>query len=90
MDNQEKRFQDLISNKPRFFQFMNERYPVFKNSNIFLRDIQFAIRTYFERKNVVLSYSQSEELMERLTSAMENEKELVKLSNNAWKVNFNL
>jgi hypothetical protein len=88
MKNQEERFSELVSNKKNFFKFMKERYPIFSNSNLFLRDIQFAIRTYFERKDIKISYTEAEELMKKFTSLLESEGDLVRLNYNSWKVNF--
>ncbi len=88
MKNQEERYNELVSNKTKFFKFMKERYPIFFNSNLFLRDIQYAIRTYFERKDIFISYTEAEELMKKFTSLLESEGELVRLNYNSWKVNF--
>jgi hypothetical protein len=88
MKNQEERYSELVSNKDIFFKFMKERYPIFFNSNLFLRDIQYAIRTYFERKDIMISYTEAEELMKKFTSLLESEGDLVRLNYNSWKVNF--
>ncbi|MBN1302353.1 MAG: hypothetical protein JW995_14145 [Melioribacteraceae bacterium] len=90
MKSTEERYNELLSNKSPFFQFMRERYPLFFNSNIFLRDIQYAIRTYFERKNILISYTEAEELMKKFTQHLESEGQLVRLNYNSWKVNFSL
>ena len=88
MKSQEERFTELVSNKDNFFKFMRERYPIFFNSNIFLRDIQYAIRTYFERKEIHISYTDAEELMKKFTSKLETDGELIRMDYNSWKVNF--
>lgn len=90
MNNTETYYSDLVSNKSNFFKFMRERYPIFFNSNIFLRDIQYAIKTYFERKDLRISYTDAEELMKRFTSKLESEGELIRLDYNSWKVNFTI
>ena len=50
---------ELKTNKDIFLKFMSERYEIYTHSNIFLRDIQFAIKFYFERKNIFLKYPQA-------------------------------
>ena len=47
--------QDLISNKKLFFSFMKEKYPVYKESNIFFRDLQYAIINYYMKKGKISS-----------------------------------
>ena len=79
---------ELLSNQAIFFNFMKEKYRVFNNSNIFFRDIQYAIKSYFEKKNKPVKYSEAEKIAKDFIQKMENEGQLKKMSNNAWKVNF--
>jgi|GEM_PF-684801 len=79
---------ELINNQKIFFKFMKEKYPLFTNSNIFLRDIQYAIRSYFEKKNIKLGYTESEKLTLKFIDTLVKENKLKKISSNAWKVNF--
>lgn len=79
---------ELKSNKEIFFNFMKEKFPIFFNSNIFLRDLLYAIRSYFERKEKFLSYSQAEKLALEFAEYLEKENEIKKVGKNTWKVNF--
>ena len=79
---------ELTANRTIFFSFMKEKYNVFYNSNIFFRDIQYAIKSYFEKKNKKINYSDAEKIAREFIVKMENDKQLIKMSNNAWKVNF--
>ena len=81
---------ELSSNKTVFFNFMKEKYRVFNNSNIFFRDIQYAIKSYFDKKNIPIKYSVAEKIANEFITKLENESQLIKMSNNAWKVNFSL
>lgn len=90
MKAQENRLKELLENQEKFFKFMREKYPIFYNSNIFLRDLQYAIRTYFERKDDFISYPQAEELMMKFSNELENKDDLFRLNTNTWKVNFTL
>ena len=73
-----------------FFTFMKGKYKVFENSNIFFRDIQYAIKSYFEKKEHKVSYQQAEKIASEFVKSLENEGQLKKMSSNAWKVNFSL
>ncbi|MFA5804121.1 MAG: hypothetical protein WC879_05720 [Melioribacteraceae bacterium] len=81
---------DLISNKTIFFNFMKVKYRLYLNSNIFFRDIQYAIKSYFEKKDIPIKYSQAEKVAYDFINKLEDTGELTKMSNNAWKVNFSL
>jgi len=82
--------QDLVSNKKLFFSFMKEKYPVFKESNIFFRDLQYAIRNYYMKRGKTIDYQKAEKITSEFIEKLEIEGELKKISNNAWKVNFSL
>lgn len=81
---------DLTSNKSIFFKFMKEKYRLYLNSNIFFRDIQYAIKSYFEKKDIRVKYSQAEKIAYDFIQKLEDTGELKKMSDNAWKVNFSL
>ena len=81
---------DLTSNKTIFFNFMKVKYRLYLNSNIFFRDIQYAIKSYFEKKDIRINYSQAEKIAYDFINKLEDSGELTKMSNNAWKVNFSL
>ncbi len=81
---------DLTSNKSIFFKFMKEKYRLYLNSNIFFRDIQYAIKSYFEKKDIRIKYSQAEKVAYDFIHKLEDTGELKKMSDNAWKVNFSL
>jgi len=80
--------QDLVENKLIFFNFMKEKYPVFFNSNIFFRDIQYAIKYYFKSKNIDLKYHEAEQICLEFINILINEGVLVKIDNKSFKVNF--
>jgi uncharacterized membrane-anchored protein len=82
--------QDLFKNKKIFFSFMKEKYPVFKESNIFFRDVQYAIRNYYLKEGKKIDYQKSEKIASEFIEGLVKEGELKKISNNAWKVNFSL
>jgi hypothetical protein len=82
--------QDLYSNKVMFFNFMKEKYRIYQNSNIFFRDIQYAIKSYYEKKEQRIKYAFAEKLAHEFLNKLENEGQIKKISENAWKVNFSL
>ncbi len=79
---------ELLSNQSIFFNFMKEKYKVYQNSNIFFRDIQYAIKSFLEKKDKKIKYAEAEKLAQEFITQMENDGQLKKMSNNAWKVNF--
>jgi len=80
----------LLSNQMDFFLFMQKKYPVYKDSNIFLRDLQYAIYQYFFNKSVQLTYAKTEKLASEFASKLLSEEKLKKISNSTWKLNFSV
>lgn len=83
-----KHLNELLANQSIFFNFMREKYRVFNNSNIFFRDIQYAIKSFLEKKEQKVKYAEAEKLAVEFIKKMESDGLLIKMSNNAWKVNF--
>lgn len=80
----------LINNKKIFFNFMKEDYPLFKYSNIFFRDLQYAISTYFKMKEKPVSYAEASLIATDFINYMVNKGELLQIDNKSWKVNFEI
>ncbi|MBM4172538.1 MAG: hypothetical protein FJ214_11770 [Ignavibacteria bacterium] len=79
---------NLKSNYEIFLNFMKEKYPVFNNSNIFLRDVQYSLRNYFQKNLREMSNSEAEKIARDLTSFLEEKEVLKRISKNSWKVNY--
>jgi hypothetical protein len=65
---------DIFIDYPyELFSFMREmRKPVFHNSNVFLRDVQYAIQEYFEyRDGVTIKNFEAESLARDVTRELE-------------------
>ncbi len=79
---------DLMENKLVFFNFMKEKYPFFYNSNIFFRDIQYAIKYYYLSRGIKITYPQAEEICNNFVEKLVANGELTKVDNKSFKVNF--
>lgn len=77
----------LVHNQNQFLMFLKTKFPLFHNSNIFLRDIQFGIKNYFANKRIILSYSDSEKLALLFAEKLTAEEIFKKVSDNCWKLN---
>ncbi len=75
---------ELFNNKDTFFRFMSNKYPVKYKSNIFLRDVQFAVKDYYDIKKEKLSYTQTETIAKSLMNKLESENLASKLTHQSW------
>ncbi len=85
-----ERLELLKNQKDVFFEFMAQKYPVVYHSNIFLRDIQYAIFLFFKYKNDIINSYEAEELALQFTDYLVSTGDLKKLSHNTWFVNFEI
>ncbi len=89
-DSAEKLFEQLKSEEQIFFNYMHENYPLIKHSNVFLRDIQYAIKHYFELKEITLYYEDVEKISNMFINYLETSGKISRLDNKTWKVNEDL
>ena len=78
----------LKQNEDLFFNFLKEKYPIFNNSNIFLRDIQYGVKSFFEKRDIKLNYKQVDFIADSIIQLYEEKNILQRLTKNTWKVNL--
>ena len=78
----------LKSNKEAFFSFMNEDFTLFQHSNLFFRDLQYAIISYFKLKEEPVKYAKAETLASEFIQHLVSDGELSQIDHKSWKVNF--
>ncbi|MCX6148945.1 MAG: hypothetical protein NTX22_00305 [Ignavibacteriales bacterium] len=83
-----KELEFLMQNEDLFFNFLKEKYHVFNNSNIFLRDIQYGVVSFFEKRDIKLNFTQVEKFSDSIILSFEEKNILSRLTNNTWKVNL--
>ncbi len=79
---------ELLNNKEVFFRYIAERFPVYTGANVFLRDIQYGIKFFFEKKKKKLKYAQAEKLALEFVSKLVETNDLTKFDKQTWKVNL--
>lgn len=78
----------LVEEKEQILKFLKARFPLFHNSNFFFRDLQYGIRSYFEKKDIDITYPQAEKCAEEFAKILENEQIFIRINNQGWKVNY--
>ena len=89
MNKETKEHLDLLKNNMEiFFNFLKAKYPVFHKSNFFFRDFQFGIRSFFHKKDIDISYAESEYLAKEFGKYLEENDVFIRINNQTWKVNY--
>ena len=83
-----RHLEHLTQNKKVFFNYMNENYKIFQYSNLFFRDLQYAIMSYFEMKEEPVKYAFAEKLTQQFLEHLIGNGELTKIDHKSWKINF--
>ena len=78
----------LINNQTIFFNYMNENYKIVQYSNLFYRDLQYAIMSYFKMKDIPVKYSVADKLASDYIESLVKAEELTKIDYKSWKINF--
>jgi len=68
--------------------FLKAKFPMFHNSNFFYRDLQYGIRSFMEKKDIIISYAEADELAGLMFKDLEDKKIFVRVNNNSWKINY--
>jgi|SRR3972149_7831301 len=71
-----------------FLNFLKAKFPVFHNSNFFFRDFQFGIQKFLEKKEIDVTYPESEILAKELSEFFETQQFFIPVSRNTWRINY--
>jgi len=78
--------EELKLNETIFLKFLSEKYPFHFHSNLFVRDLQYAIHGYFKLKGIDLRFSTTEKLAYDFAKHLVDENNLSIVNNSTWKV----
>lgn len=78
----------LVNEKEKFLHFFKHRFPVFHNSNVFYRDIEYSVRYYLESRNVKLNTNTLIKVTGELIRYFETNSIFVYMSPKTWMINY--
>jgi hypothetical protein len=78
----------LKNNDLVVLEFLKAKFPLFHNSNFFFRDLQYGIRSYFEKKDINISYQDAEKLAVEFAERFEEKGIFVRINHQGWKINY--
>ena len=67
--------------------FLKAKFPMFHNSNFFFRDLQYGIRSFLEKKNIMISYTEADDLAKIIAKDLEDKGIFVRVNQQGWKIN---
>ncbi len=61
---------------------------MFHNSNFFYRDLQYGLRSFLEKKDIIINYNEADELTQSISKYFEEKGIFLKVNDLTWKVNY--
>jgi hypothetical protein len=76
----------ILSHSGEFLDFLRGRVPVFHLSNIFFRDIHYAIMAFAALHGPSLDYTGAEDVARQVIEKLEKDKVIVRIDRQTWVV----
>lgn len=86
--NIEELFNELKNENEIFLSYLRAKFPVFHNSNLFSRDFQYGLKSFLEKKGIMLNDQNLIKLSKELSEFYENNGIFLRTSNQGWKLNY--
>jgi len=78
----------LINNDEILLNFLKAKFPVFHNSNFFFRDLQYGIRSFLEKKDIFVTYKESENLANDIAEHFTSKEIFLRVNKQGWRINY--
>jgi hypothetical protein len=79
---------EILEHRTEVLAFLKTQFPLYHQSNIFFRDIQYGVQLYLKRKGIKAGYPESEEIAREFVTALEAEKILVAIDRQSWALHY--
>jgi len=83
-----KHTSEILEHRTDVLAFLKARFPLYHQSNVFFRDIQYGIQLFLERKGIKAGYPESEQIAHDFISALEREGVLVPIDPQSWALKY--
>jgi hypothetical protein len=89
MDSRTTKYYELVkSDYPMFLNYMKAKMPLFHNSNLFVRDFEYSVKRFLEKKELKVTQPEAEIIASEFGSYLIKEGVFIPVNDNAWKLNY--
>ncbi len=78
----------VTKNEKEVLAFLKTQYPLYHLSNIFFRDVQYGIQTFFERRGDKVGYQDAEKAARAFVEKLVSEKIFTPIDRQSWVLNY--
>jgi hypothetical protein len=79
---------NILDQSDEVLAFLKTRFPLYHQSNVFFRDIQYGIRAYLEKNGKKVGYTVAEEIAHAYTRKLEKDGIFHAVDHQSWVVDF--
>ena len=83
-----KEIEFIRKNKKQFLEYFRSKFPTFHLSNIFYRDLRYALKYYLRSNGFKMSDAELENVVNALTKEMVSDGILKEVSTGVWTLNY--
>ncbi len=83
-----KKSQYIIGNQVEFMNFMRTRAQLFHLSNVFFRDLHFAVMEFLKKKKISVAQTEAETVAREIATHFEKKNIFKKLNMQTWMLNY--
>jgi len=83
-----RKSQYIIGNQIEFLHFMRKRSPLYHLSNVFFRDLHFAVIEFLKTKSVRVGQTEAEQVAREVALHFEKKNMFKKLDAQTWMLNY--
>lgn len=84
MNGEYKKSQFILGNQVEFLRFMRSRAPLYHLSNLFFRDLQYAVMEFLKSKKMAVRHTEAEHIAREIGLQFEKKNIVKKLNANTW------
>lgn len=82
-------YSEMIRSRTKeFLDFMKSKFPMFDSSNVFLRDVQYAVMGYLGLQGIKLNLSRSEEVALEVIKELETQGIFIRIDAQSWRLQY--
>ncbi len=78
----------LIERQTEVLEYLRGRFPMFHQSNLFFRDIQYGIQQLLNERGEHVSYAEAERRAREFCAALEGQRILIPIDRQTWTLNY--
>lgn len=84
-----KEFEYIVNNNSEFLKFLKSKFPLYHDSNVFLRDVHYGVMSYVEeRLKKKLRYLEAEQLTLDVAEEFEKQGIFKKVDSKTWLLKY--